>query len=669
MSDRIDVTATIRATDAASAAINSINRSLQGLTKTAASVGEAFRHISHAGAFGGLGHNIQHLGGALRSVGQSFHEILEPLAAIAGIAGGFSVGESLEGYIGDAEHLDRMAKVLGTTADALGAYEFAAKKAGLETEGFDKSMQFATLNMRKGALGLDKNMVGLFAKLKIPLKDIRDGTKSAMDYLPQLAQAMQAQTSPNARLALARGVFGRAGAAMIPFLLQGAKAIKEQTDAYKEQSHITEESAKEAVEFGHKQHDLQRTFLSLRDAVGNAVIPVLTEALGSFQKFLNDPTIRGEIVKDLTEAFKGLAEGLKEFKWREFYDGIRAVIDWIKEAVHWVGGWRNALIILAVVINAELIVALLELGTAIGKVAIIIVQQLIQALAGASRAVIWLGSLLMRALLPSLAAAGRAVVAFGAALLSTPLGWILAAIAAIAVGVYLLYRNWDTVGPWFWRQWETVKQAFISAKNWLDSWIPDFSSDQLTALWQSLPATFDSIMGEVLAALGRFSLQFASWVTGFTPDEITKAWADLTGYFDRIWGEITGIFDRAWEHIRPIIDAISHFASSVGGAIGGALNAVGLGGPTPAMAGPGGGPAPIWNLNNPIGADTLGPQPPAPGSILGPGTGAPGAPGASGKVQVEVTLGGAVPPGTTTSTRATGSVVPDIGISMPPYAF
>jgi hypothetical protein len=805
VSDRIDVTATIRATDQASAAIHGIERSLQGLTHAAEGVGHAFHSISHFGAFGGLAHNFQHLGGALSHVAHGFHAVLEPLAAIAGIAGGFSLEKAFEGYVESAEHLDRMSKTLGTTADQLGAYEFAAQKAGVETESFDKSMQFAQRNMRKGAFNLDPKQAGLFKKMGIDLGAFRAGTKSAFDYLPQISEAMKAQHTSAARAAIAFAIFGRAGGAMIPFLLQGKEAIHEQTQEYLHQDHITKESAKNAVEFGHKQKDLVRTFMSMRDAVGNAVIPVLTEALGTFQAFLNDPKIRGEIIKELTGAFKALAEGLKEFKWREFYEGIKETLSWIKQAVAWVGGWGHALLILAAIMNAPVIAAILEVGVGVAKLGFIFGQLLVQGVALASRSLLQfigflgggfvkgialaargltgLGVLLSRGLVTALATAGRAVLAFGAMLLTTPLGWILAAIAAIAFAAYEIYENWDTIGPWFWRQWDTVKRAFSAAWDWVKSWIPQFVPDAIQAAWETLGSWFstawaavqtafsavvtwlagwipqfvpDAIMAAwntlgswfgsawdvvkaefssawswvqswitkflpdaIMAAWGTLGGWFAAawagvqdaftatttwlagwipsfvpalitdvwntlgeaftliwttaqavftaastfltqWLPQFIPDPILKAWDGLTAFFDRMWSGITGIFDRAWGHISPIINAISGFASTIGGGLSGALNYVGLGGgPTPAPAGPG----PIWNPNNPVGAESLTPPPAPPPSVLNTPTGTPGAPGASGSVKVDVNIAGA-PPGSTVSTKATGSVTPDVGTSM-----
>lgn len=50
-------------------------------------------------------------------------------------------------------------------------------------------------------------------------------------------------------------------------------------------------------------------------------------------------------------------------------------------------------------------------------------------------------------------------VKLGLAILTTPIGWIIAGIAAIAAAAYLIYKNWDQLGPWFKSTWERCKAA------------------------------------------------------------------------------------------------------------------------------------------------------------------------------------------------------------------
>jgi TP901 family phage tail tape measure protein len=49
------------------------------------------------------------------------------------------------------------------------------------------------------------------------------------------------------------------------------------------------------------------------------------------------------------------------------------------------------------------------------------------------------------------------------ALFTTPIGWVILGITAIAAGAYLIYRNWDKIGPWFNNLWTGVKQTAANA--------------------------------------------------------------------------------------------------------------------------------------------------------------------------------------------------------------
>ena len=53
-----------------------------------------------------------------------------------------------------------------------------------------------------------------------------------------------------------------------------------------------------------------------------------------------------------------------------------------------------------------------------------------------------------------------AVVSFGVALLTNPITWIVLAVAALAAVVFLVIRNWSTIGPWLGRLWATIKGKF-----------------------------------------------------------------------------------------------------------------------------------------------------------------------------------------------------------------
>ncbi|HXH02959.1 MAG TPA: hypothetical protein VNN09_06500 [Candidatus Competibacteraceae bacterium] len=61
------------------------------------------------------------------------------------------------------------------------------------------------------------------------------------------------------------------------------------------------------------------------------------------------------------------------------------------------------------------------------------------------------------------AVAGRAILWLGRVVLANPIGLTLTAIAGAA---YLIWRNWEVIGPKLAAVWETVKGAFASL------WLP-----------------------------------------------------------------------------------------------------------------------------------------------------------------------------------------------------
>ena len=55
----------------------------------------------------------------------------------------------------------------------------------------------------------------------------------------------------------------------------------------------------------------------------------------------------------------------------------------------------------------------------------------------------------------------------GMAMLTTPIGWFIMGIAAIAGGAYLIYKNWDGISKWFSELWDAPSKAL--SKFWDDA--------------------------------------------------------------------------------------------------------------------------------------------------------------------------------------------------------
>ncbi|WP_182310661.1 phage tail tape measure protein [Aeromonas media] len=81
----------------------------------------------------------------------------------------------------------------------------------------------------------------------------------------------------------------------------------------------------------------------------------------------------------------------------------------------------------------------------------------------------------------------------GMAMLTTPVGWFIMGIAAIAGGAYLIYKNWDGIAKWFSELWEKCKAPLMA---WWDllkelfSWTP---IGMLITHWNDIWTFFDTL--------------------------------------------------------------------------------------------------------------------------------------------------------------------------------
>jgi TP901 family phage tail tape measure protein len=122
-----------------------------------------------------------------------------------------------------------------------------------------------------------------------------------------------------------------------------------------------------------------------------------------------------------------------------------------------------------------------------------------------------------------------------------PVYAIIAGVAALAAGVYLLIKHWDKVSGFFVGLWNSVKGAFSAAWDWIKNLIFGASDWVLGAV-----AIFFPIVG--------------------IPALIIKHWDAIKGFFGKLWSNVTSVTKAAW-------DGITGFFSGVVGKVQSAWNA------------------------------------------------------------------------------------------------
>ncbi|HPO48690.1 MAG TPA: phage tail tape measure protein [Spirochaetota bacterium] len=159
--------------------------------------------------------------------------------------------------------------------------------------------------------------------------------------------------------------------------------------------------------------------------------------------------------------------------------------------------------------------------------------------------------------------AAKAVMSFGAALFTNPITWIVIGIAALAVGIFLVAKNWGTVSKFLISTWGTVKTFFSGLWDGIErifqsAW--DFIWGGLlnNSFVQIALAVFMPIIGIPIMIIKHWGVittffnAIPSFFIGIWNGMVNGAknvWNGITTFFIGLWSGVKGVFQKAWGFI------------------------------------------------------------------------------------------------------------------------
>ena len=190
-----------------------------------------------------------------------------------------------------------------------------------------------------------------------------------------------------------------------------------------------------------------------------------------------------------------------------------------------------------------------------------------------------LAGILALPLVASLVSVTTALWGVGAALMATPVGWVIAAIAAlIAIGL-ALYYNWDEFAQSWAEIWEGIKVVGGVAFEYLAALFMNFSPlgwimqameplmPYISQAWEAIKGFFSSGIGQVMGLLFSFT-PIAAFINAFEP---VKAY--VMGVINTIITWISNLISKVQTMIGNIKDAAGQIG--IGGSVMGLTNPVG----------------------------------------------------------------------------------------------
>lgn len=433
------------------------------------------------------------IAGAAGNLGQ---RIALPSGLIGTLLAGFSGAAVKDAMVGLADLEDEVSKFTATTGIAgseLKRFQYLAKLSNVPFESLTGSMGKLNKQIYDAANGKGKDLAGLFSRLGIKMRDSNGQLRSAADMLPELADAFQRNENPVVRARMGMALFGKSWQEIMPMLAEGSDKINERMARFKElglevkDAEAFKKQMEEAGKFGDALDDLSFVASGLQTTVASALVPSITPLLIQLTNWTAE---NKELIKtDIAGFAKDISENLKGIKWTDIRAGLKSVKDSIKWVVDALGGARNALIALVIVMNTQTIVALAGLIGSLGRAGLAFLGMAAKAYLAGNASVLsmlrvaavaiatagpigaigaaftWLAGLAAGAggiISGAMGAVSLAIRGIGAALMANPIGIIL----GLATAAVLIWQNWDKVKEWFSSFFDWIGEKFQSLLGW-----------------------------------------------------------------------------------------------------------------------------------------------------------------------------------------------------------
>lgn len=333
------------------------------------------------------------------------------------------------------DNVAKTADKMGVQIGALQELRYAAERSGVPTETLDKALLNLARRSSEAAMGIGEAREA-FKELGLDAAQMASLTPD--EQMNMLADALAGVENQSDRVRLAFKFFEAEGVGMVNMLRDGSAGLEQlRADARATGYVLSDEAARDAEEFTDRLLDVKLGIAGLKNTIGSALMPVVTEAMSQFRFWLREN--QGRVQQFAAALATGLQEAMPHIV--EFGKGLMTVGGAISSVIRWtadlVGGFDRLAVIIGAAFAAKAVFSVIMFGKAvIGLV----------------------GSL--AALSGGLRVATTGIKAIGLALTANPIGLVVAAVAGAA---FLIIKNWEPISAFFGRLWDQVTGVFSGA--------------------------------------------------------------------------------------------------------------------------------------------------------------------------------------------------------------
>lgn len=282
-----------------------------------------------------------------------------PMAAITGILSGFSLGAVKNAVVGFTNLGDAVLKGSQRTGMSVEEYQrmkYVAEQAGVGVETLEGSMGKLNAQTAKAAAGQNKSLSGLYQRLGISVRDSNGEVRSAVDLLPELADAFKKNTNPAVQARMGMALFGKQWAQIIPLLAEGSEALLKMSKRYEilKGMGLDKKNAREAKELGNQFMDLDWAFKGFQNTIAKELVPVIKPLVEDIIQWA--AANRKLVASRVKEFVSDLVVTLKSIDWSGMIQSVKNFGSTFGKALDFVGA-KNALVALVLYMNMQTLAA------------------------------------------------------------------------------------------------------------------------------------------------------------------------------------------------------------------------------------------------------------------------------------------------------------------------
>lgn len=466
-----------------------ILEAIDNVTKPVRAIAARVRSLSSQLGLGRLASSASAVGKSFGNVAKEATSMAARTAAAFGI-----VGTALLGLVkssadaGDAAN--DTAQRIGIGIEAYQKRAYAAKMSGADEETAAKGLSVLNKQVTEAAKG-NKVLAANFKALGISVKDANGKLKPTEQIFDEIADRFKDMPDGAKKSYIAMKLLGvEAGPRLVQTLNNGSAGMKALGDeAERLGKVIGQKAANASADFNDSLDRLLGSLVGLRNSIGAKLLPVLTPLIGQMTDWIvaNRELIATKL-QDFIDALPDRIAAVRQGAL-DLYQRLSPLIDAFRSLIDWIGPANAGFGAFAGIIGGKFLLSVAQLTLAFGGLGKSVVAT------SFSLAKIALAPLIssMTAFVTAMRFGTGATAAFNIALRANPIGLVITAVQALAAVVFILYENWDTIGPWFAKLWDGVKETFSGFVDWVKAGFTDAIIGSFKTIWDFVGPIIDRL--------------------------------------------------------------------------------------------------------------------------------------------------------------------------------